>query len=67
MQIEENLPLLLRRKHVKQILGISDTLYYRMLEEKKLPCIQLNGRMYVHRSEFLKMLKDFREGKKEIW
>ena len=43
MELKENLPLLLRRKHIKELLGISDTLYYQMLANNILPAIYYNN------------------------
>lgn len=56
MKLKENLPLLLRRKHIKELLGISDTLYYKMVSEQALPTIFFNNRVYIHRDRFLELL-----------
>jgi hypothetical protein len=56
MELKENLPLLLRRKHVKELLGISDTLYYNMVNNNVLPTIYYNERVYVHRDRFFALL-----------
>ena len=60
MELKENLPLLLRRKHVKELLGISDTLYYNMVNNNVLPTIYYNERVYVHRDRFFALLDSLR-------
>ena len=65
MELKENLPLLLRRKHIKELLGISDTLYYQMLANNILPAIYYNNRVYVHRDRFLDLMDNLRGKVKE--
>ena len=60
MELKENLPLLLRRKHIKKLLGISDTLYYKMVYNNVLPTIYYNERIYVHRDRFFSLLDSLR-------
>ncbi len=66
MNQQENLPMLLRRKHIKEMLGISDTLYYRLITDEKLPTVYYNNRVYIHRDKFLELLNEIREGKQKI-
>lgn len=54
-QIKE-LPLLLRRKHLIKEFGLSDSLYYTLLQNGELPTITLNGRKYVHRDKFVNLI-----------
>lgn len=58
MNQTEELPLLLRRKHLIREFGLSDSLYYTLLQNGELPTITLNGRKYVHRDKFLDLIND---------
>ncbi|MBE6703116.1 MAG: helix-turn-helix domain-containing protein [Ruminococcaceae bacterium] len=51
----ENLPLLLKRKHLKDI-GISDGLYYKLVKSKELPVVKLNGRNYINRDALFALI-----------
>ena len=56
MNQTKELPLLLRRKHLIREFGLSDSLYYTLLQNGELPTITLNGRKYVHRDKFLELI-----------
>ena len=58
MNNTKELPLLLRRKHLIGEFGLSDALYYSLLKKGELPTITLNGRKYVHRDKFIKLIND---------
>ena len=59
-----DLPLLLRRKHLIREFGFSDSLYYTLLQNDELPTITLNGRKYVHRDKFLEFINATRDSTK---
>ena len=52
----KDLPMLLKRKHFRTIFGISDALYYSLINSHQLPTIKLNNRVYVDRDKFLSMI-----------
>ena len=56
MNQSNNLPLLLKRKHLLREFGLSDSLYYALLQSGELPTITLNGRKYIHRDKFLELI-----------
>ena len=56
MEQTKALPLLLRRKHLIKEFGLSDSLYYTLLQTGELPTITLNGRKYVHRDKFIELI-----------
>ena len=58
MNQAKELPLLLRRKHLIKEFGLSDSLYYTLLQNGELPTITLNGRKYVHRDKFLEFINE---------
>lgn len=59
---KEDYPLLLKRKHIRKILGISDTLYYQLIRSGELPTVRLNNRTYIIRDEFWEVLKNNQKG-----
>lgn len=58
MNQSNNLPLLLKRKHLLREFGLSDSLYYALLQSGELPTITLNGRKYIHRDKFLELINN---------
>ena len=58
MNQSNDLPLLLKRKHLLREFGLSDSLYYTLLESGELPTITLNGQKYIHRDKFLELLNN---------
>lgn len=56
MNQTNELPLLLKRKHLLREFGLSDSLYYALLQSGELPTITLNGRKYIHRDQFLNLI-----------
>lgn len=56
MNQSNELPLLLKRKHLLREFGLSDSLYYALLQSGELPTITLNGRKYIHRDQFLNLI-----------
>lgn len=53
--IKDQFPLLLKRKHIKDI-GISDALYYKLIKSGQLPTIKLNNRTYINRDVFFELM-----------
>lgn len=51
-----DLPLLLRRKHLVGEFGFTNSLYYTLMQKDELPTITLNGRKYIHRDKFLEFI-----------
>ena len=41
-----NLPKLLKRKHILKDIGLSESLYYKLVKENKLPTIKINNRIF---------------------
>lgn len=39
-----------------KVVGISDSLYYKLLRENKLPIVKINNRTYIDRDKFINML-----------
>lgn len=58
MNQSNDLPLLLKRKHLLREFGLSDSLYYALLQSGELPTITLNGRKYIHRDKFLELINN---------
>lgn len=58
MKQSNQLPILLKRKHLLREFGLSDSLYYALLQSGELPTITLNGRKYIHRDKFLELLNN---------
>ncbi len=58
MNQSHELPLLLKRKHLIREFGLSDSLYYALLQSGELPTITLNGRKYIHRDKFLELINN---------
>ena len=52
----EKLPKLIKRSHMLKVVGISDSLYYKLLRENKLPIVKINNRTYIDRDKFIIML-----------
>lgn len=52
----EKLPKLIKRSHMLKVVGISDSLYYKLLRENKLPIVKINNRTYIDRDKFINML-----------
>lgn len=50
------LPVLLKRKHITTTFGLSDSLYYSLVKESKLPTVKINNRIYVDRDKLLSMI-----------
>lgn len=61
-QLNTTLPLLLKRHHFIKEFGLSDSLYYSLLKNNKLPVIEVNGRKYIHRDKFFEMFNQLTEG-----
>ena len=51
------LPKLLRREHILNEIGIGDSLYYKLIREKRLPIVRIGKRNYVDRDKLLKLLE----------
>ena len=58
MITKENLPLLLKRKHFINVIGLRNSLYYELLHSGVLPCVTIKGRQYVLRDKFFDMLEN---------
>ena len=39
-----------------KVIGISDSLYYKLIRENKLPIVKINKRTYIDRDKFINML-----------
>ena len=50
------LPKLLKREHMLKEIGISDSLYYKLIKENKLPIVHIGNRIYIDRDKFINML-----------
>lgn len=50
------LPKLLKREHILKELGISDSLYYKLIKENKLPIVYIGNRIYIDRDKLINML-----------
>ena len=65
----DKLPQLLKRTHMINDIGISDTLYYRLIRENKLPIVHIGNRIYIIRDELINLLEsgslDTKESNKE--
>ena len=53
----EKLPQLLKRKHMIKDLGISDTLYYKLIRENKLPVVHIGNRIYIIKDKLAVLLE----------
>lgn len=51
------LPKLLRREHILNEIGIGDSLYYKLIREKRLPIVHIGKRNYVDRDKLLRLLE----------
>lgn len=58
MKQSNQLPILLKRRHLLREFGLSDSLYYTLLQSGELPTVTLNGRKYIHRDKFLELLNN---------
>ena len=52
-----NLPVLLSRRHFVQDLGLSDSLYYKLLNTNAVPVVTLGNRRFIHRDKFFQLLE----------
>jgi hypothetical protein len=52
-----HLPKLLKRKHILKDIGLSESLYYKLVKENKLPTIKINNRIYLDRDKLLLMIE----------
>lgn len=52
-----NLPRLLKRKHIIKDIGISESLYYKLIKENKLPIVKINNRIYVDRDKLFSLIE----------
>ena len=53
-----NLPKLLKRKHILKDIGLSESLYYKLVKENKLPIIKINNRICLDRDKLLLMIEN---------
>ena len=51
------LPKLLRREHILNEIGIGDSLYYKLIREKRLPIVRIGKRNYIDRDKLLRLLE----------
>jgi hypothetical protein len=49
-------PMLLRRKHFIDKIGINNSLYYQLLNSEAIPTVTINNRKYILRDSFFDML-----------
>ena len=54
----KNFPILLRRSHFVNDIGISNSLYYLLLNSGVLPTVTINQRKYVLRDKFFDMIEN---------
>ena len=53
----EKLPKLLRRSHMTKDIGFSDSLYYKLVRESKLPIVRMNNRIYIDRDKLIILIE----------
>lgn len=53
----DSLPILLKRKHLINEFGFSNSLYYKLVKSNSLPMIKFNGRNYIDRDKFIRLLE----------
>ena len=51
-------PMLLRRKHFIEKIGINNSLYYQLINSDAIPTVTINGRKYILRDTFFDMLEN---------
>lgn len=51
-------PMLLRRKHFIEKIGISNSLYYQLINSGAIPTVTINGRKYILRDTFFDMIEN---------
>ena len=54
----EKLPILLKRHHLIEHLGLSNNLYYKLLRGNQLPVIKMGKQKYVDRDKLMYMLNN---------
>lgn len=54
----ENFPVLLKHSHFTKQIGISSSLYYKLLHSGSLPVTKIDGSYYVLRDAFFDMLEN---------
>ena len=54
---KEKLPKLLKRKHIINDIGFSDSLYYRLIRTKKLPTVKVGKRTYIDRDKLSDLIE----------
>lgn len=57
MKEKMNLPVLLSRRHFVQNFGLSDSLYYKLLNTNAVPVVTLGDRRFIHRDKFLQLIE----------
>ena len=57
MKQREEFPLLLKRTHFINDIGISNAVYYQLIHSGSLPVVIINDRKYVLRDKFFDMLE----------
>lgn len=53
----DNFPLLLKRSHFLNDIGISNSMYYKLLHSNSLPVTHMDGNYYVLRDAYFDMLE----------
>ena len=53
----DKLPQLLKRKHMIKDIGISDTLYYKLIRENKLPVVHIGNRIYIIKDKLAMLIE----------
>jgi hypothetical protein len=51
-------PVLLKRKHFINNIGMADSLYYQLLNSDAIPTVTINKRKYILRDAFFDMLEN---------
>ena len=47
------LPKLLKRSHIIKEIGFSDSLYYKLISDNKLPVVRVGRRIYIDRDKLI--------------
>lgn len=58
MKRREDFPLLLKRTHFINDIGISNTIYYQLIRSGSLPIVTIKDRVYILRDKFFDMLEE---------
>lgn len=58
MKRREDFPLLLKRTHFINDIGISNTIYYQLIRSGSLPIVTIKDRIYILRDKFFDMLEE---------